>query len=84
MKNNKEENVLIIAASGGAGLLVAARAKEQEIKKNNPKAKIIFQDFMFDLSWKWIAVFWNFCLELGTADRKCLVSRGLGFMSKGG
>lgn len=43
-----KENVLIITSAGGGGLLQTANAKEQEIKHQNPEARIIKKDLMLE------------------------------------
>ena len=53
-KNNK---VLIITSSGGGGLLQAAKAKEQEVLRENPNAKIIKKNMLQEWVWKKIGNF---------------------------
>ncbi len=45
------ETVLIIASSGGGGLIQTANAKEQEIRAQNPAARIIRIDLLKDWIW---------------------------------
>ncbi|MFA5250698.1 MAG: hypothetical protein WC371_04770, partial [Parachlamydiales bacterium] len=40
--------ILLITSSGGGGLLLSATAKEQEIKQQDPLAKIIRKDLLLD------------------------------------
>lgn len=43
-----KENVLIITSAGGGGLLQTANAKEQEVRNQNPDAKIIKKDLLLE------------------------------------
>jgi hypothetical protein len=50
LQDNTKQNILIITASGGGGLIQAARAKEQQIKKTLPNARL----YKVDLMRKWV------------------------------
>ncbi|MBI5345656.1 MAG: hypothetical protein HZB76_00705 [Chlamydiae bacterium] len=66
----KPKNVLIITSSGGNGLIQAAKAKEQEIKEQNPKSKVITQDLMLHWAIKPIGplgvMCWNKFQKIGS------------------
>src|SRR5437660_438106 len=65
MTNHK--SVLIITSSGGGGLLQAAKAKEQELRRNNPSVKIIKIDLLREWIWKF---FGKFCVNLWDSSQR--------------
>ncbi len=56
-KQKKQKTHLIITSSGGGGLIQAAIAKEQELKAEDPGAKIIVKDVMQEWVWRGIGLF---------------------------
>ena len=78
MTNSRPETVLIITSSGGGGLIQTANAKEQEIRAQNPSARILRYDVLKD--WIWLGMgkgsifFYNQAQRLGNMFmlRACL------------